>query len=85
MRQQAGASVIHRLSTARITRFQEALQKRVVEIQRQTTGLIYEVSGGLNRLVGADVMTVVAWDGYPQHSTLLSIPLVGVYLDLRHC
>jgi hypothetical protein len=43
-------------------------------------GPIYDVNRAFDLLNENDVMPMVARDGYPQHSTLLSVPLV-VYLD----
>jgi hypothetical protein len=45
----------------------------------------YQVSGNLTAVPDAEKcrMQLVARDGYPQHSTLLSIPLTDVYLDPR--
>ena len=73
-----------------VSRAKEALAKHIGKLVltpvERDGRQVYKVSGGVSvPLPAADTgkcrMQLVARDGYPQHSTLFSIPLTDVYLD----
>lgn len=56
------------------------IKQLVLTPECKLSGRVFRVSGGID-VAGPNVMPVVARDGYPQHTTLFSIPLTDVFLD----